>query len=1375
MHTPLPRWKAAIGALAGLCLGAPTYATIDVTGDQTICQSGNTITDTQVAINNTDIARVTGGDLTLTAGPSINLSDSGSYIQTGGNVDAAGEVQINRNVATGDVVFEIHGGKFNTAENTGVHLTMPYAANSNGGTTGTALVTGGELHLDRLSLSHVGGANSGTSYSFTQTGGKTVFRSMNLGTVTSPAAVSVEISGGEFLDDHQWHSSTVDQATFHVNGSGATTIDFTGNLTTTSNATLKFTIDSGGVTPIELNAGAGDSLAGTVDLDLSGAAPTNGATFTLFAADSGGDIYSGLSLDSADASDWSLQVNGNNLEAVYNGAPPPVTTMEVFATYRDQALKADGSTRHIYENTTRIGSRGSALENWVVVIPMELPNLNGGSIQSATLEVSFSGASTAADTNLDNIDLYGSTLYDYVGTVGDPQFFVDGENPTNPNATLLTDNILTHADVVADNFGWRVSADVSSYLSGFYASGAQPGAFVYFILTNDHAPTGGFQYIVYDTADGGNAPKLSLEVAGSQTVGTNYGTTSSITHNGVTWTFASPVTHGTFITGDYWVVGPVTITDISNSLNDPAYTPRAGQNGSMINPLSSGQDRSEQGYDDGIGSYNSALNVGRPGGNALSAGNPLTVPVDSTLISSVSWLYNSSSDFEPGTPSFNGGTGTPRPVTRAAGVLTVLESAPADYSFRPPYTGTDKTISHNLSDLDTSVLGSLAPVGSNVPDPAAVESQFAKPWIDHVFEYLGAFVHPSDHMENYGQHLAQDINEAALLLNMDYSQLSGSPDKQGLLIGFTQLGIDLAGIADNGGGWRANGGHGLGRKLPILMAGMLLDDQHMKDVGIWGQGDGLGNGGTEFQEFQNTFYVDQATIDLTQSGLNPNEGDWPSNHPSAAPGGQWEPDYRNVWDDDTQTVINEHTPYYQADLGLPEWGIRHSYRPKSDNGHLLANYRAINGSVYPGIALVVEILGANTLWNDDSFLDYADRYMDWTNGGNTSGNQLPQFVEDMWAAYRDDYGPVWPATGGGGAGTGQMLNVPVPADGKHYDSYAELEFVWPTNHGEGDVCLWKDDKHAALSITIDDNNVGDNSFWSSMSAQFGWKFTWFLIVHDSMWDVYNDVTGDNVGYAGDAYLDWKPMYDAGHDIQLHGSCGQLNSLSAQDYLTQSLLSLDHLESEIGNVISTYAYPCGDTGTNDEYKEALRGYLISARGTSGGSTPIHQCDFMETNSLGALKTYNGFLNATGVLRLEDKRNFDYSQWRGWGVMLYHNVDNAGTDEADIEAAFQAIKDNEHKYYVDTYTAVAQYAQQRLTATLTIDSVSTNEIRFTLVDEMNDQLFYQALTVKLRTNGWTGVSAMQDGLSVPAQLIQHEGNTYALVDAMPDGGQVIVSAQ
>src|ERR1700733_11159330 len=42
---------------------------------------------------------------------------------------------------------------------------------------------------------------------------------------------------------------------------------------------------------------------------------------------------------------------------------------------------------------------------------------------------------------------------------------------------------------------------------------------------------------------------------------------SSVTKDGITWTFSQPVPVGQFVTGDYYVIGPVTITTI-----DPAPT-----------------------------------------------------------------------------------------------------------------------------------------------------------------------------------------------------------------------------------------------------------------------------------------------------------------------------------------------------------------------------------------------------------------------------------------------------------------------------------------------------------------------------------------------------------------------------------------------------------------------------------------------------------------------------------------------------------------------------------------------------------------------------------------------------------------------------------
>lgn len=451
---------------------------------------------------------------------------------------------------------------------------------------------------------------------------------------------------------------------------------------------------------------------------------------------------------------------------------------------------------------------------------------------------------------------------------------------------------------------------------------------------------------------------------------------NTLTSRGITWTFSAPVQSGTFVTGDPWVIGPVQIVGITNDKNDPNFTPRKGQNGSMVNPLADRDlPRNQQGYDDGLTSYREELNAALPNGKPISPANPLKLPANSTLVSTTSWLYNSRSDAEPGTPGFNGGTKAPRPVTRSASVLTVVEQAPPPNSFRPPVAGNRKDRFYKLGDVKWERLKNLkAP--ANAPDADELIAMVQRPWIDHVFEYLGAMIHPSEHMPNYGRDMGNIIADATLLVNTDLTRNR----KQELTAYLIQYGIDSTGIADFGGGWRANGGHGLGRKWPILFAGILLDDAHMLNAGHW---DRTFNQGVEFQEDQNHFYVSEAEVKLTNSF-------------------DWNPDHRDV-------SGGKALPYTSEDIGMPEWGIRHAYRPEADNKHMNAVYRQINGGVTPGFALAAHIMGARTHWNHEAFFDYQDRFMAHPERSERGINAVGRFVSGMWERYRKDYPPIWSA------------------------------------------------------------------------------------------------------------------------------------------------------------------------------------------------------------------------------------------------------------------------------------------------------------------------------------------------------------------------------
>jgi hypothetical protein len=427
---------------------------------------------------------------------------------------------------------------------------------------------------------------------------------------------------------------------------------------------------------------------------------------------------------------------------------------------------------------------------------------------------------------------------------------------------------------------------------------------------------------------------------------------------GITWTFDKEYTVGQFANGDYWVIGPVTIVGIN-----PASVELNGRviNGSMINP--SPRLGQRQGYDGAMygrfakwGGYEPNLNVARPNNGDLSNSNPLVLQPGSSLVSAISVP-------RPGDPT----------VLQTAAILTILGNVPLEGSFRPPYSGTDKTVRFNKSQLDYSLLAHLKPVPGS-PSLSTVERTFERPWLDHVPNWPNSCLHPVDNMPVFGRELATEVGVGALMLNLNFT----NERKEKLFIRYVQLGIDLYGIVKDGGekNWISNGAHNSGRKLPILFAGLVLNDPNMKNIGRADIPD-YGPSHPEYVHFgedDQTFYVTQADVEATHSS-------------------QWNPDNR-----DTQKI-----PYEQEDIGLPEWGIIYATDPLRCNKFWNTAYRRVSCPSWGGFVLAAHIMGAKDLWNHDALFDFKDRYMQAT----PDWRQMSKFVEAMWDTYRKNYGPVW--------------------------------------------------------------------------------------------------------------------------------------------------------------------------------------------------------------------------------------------------------------------------------------------------------------------------------------------------------------------------------
>lgn len=397
---------------------------------------------------------------------------------------------------------------------------------------------------------------------------------------------------------------------------------------------------------------------------------------------------------------------------------------------------------------------------------------------------------------------------------------------------------------------------------------------------------------------------------------------------GTVWTFDQPVPCGRFANGDWWVVGPVKIiATVPRSQTDGGRV----RHGSMINPDPKAL---VQGYDSAMfgegarGRFDAAKNVGLE----ISRQKPLELQPGSTLVTTTS----------------NPLAGN-MPQLEACALLTCLAEAPPPNSFRPPYVGTDKRCRWRADRLDLSKLAQLETV-PGAPTIAELVERFERTWLDHVQGWTGRYLHPSQHMPDYGRDLADLVGQAALVLQLEHKAEAKRP----LAVHLVQLGIDLAGIVQNGGRFLADGGSGSGRKFPVLFAGTLLGDDELLRLA---------------REQKFAFAEDAQTFVVAET----------------SPG---------VWN-------GGHGGYGADDKGLPEWGNRHHDEPRLDSKSWTGDpyRRCCTVNAWHGYVLAARIMGLKAAWGHDPLFDYTDRYMQIEPRGSWTRSWNP-FAERMWDKHR---------------------------------------------------------------------------------------------------------------------------------------------------------------------------------------------------------------------------------------------------------------------------------------------------------------------------------------------------------------------------------------
>ena len=211
----------------------------------------------------------------------------------------------------------------------------------------------------------------------------------------------------------------------------------------------------------------------------------------------------------------------------------------------------------------------------------------------------------------------------------------------------------------------------------------------------------------------------------------------------------------------------------------------------------------------------------------------------------------------------------------------------------------------------------------------------------------------------------------------------------------------------------------------------------------------------------------------------------------------------------------------------------------------------------------------------------------------------------------------------------------------------------------------------------------------------------------------------------------------------------------------------------GNKVLTLAYPGGkDQDKLTDLNLAAKHYI----GCRGGASinRANQIDYVQTNSIGMLHVDEPtapWADMQALFQTRHKRRLSR-------LVLFAlppgQAGGAEQEEKHLAFVHQRVLSND--LWLGLFREVVEYGQERDTAHLEVKSVAADKIVLNLTDEMDDVRFDFPLTVKVCVEpSWKAMRAVQSGRTVAAKVLEHDGAAYALVQVVPDRGEVSLEWQ
>lgn len=291
------------------------------------------------------------------------------------------------------------------------------------------------------------------------------------------------------------------------------------------------------------------------------------------------------------------------------------------------------------------------------------------------------------------------------------------------------------------------------------------------------------------------------------------------------------------------------------------------------------------------------------------------------------------------------------------------------------------------------------------------------------------------------------------------------------------------------------------------------------------------------------------------------------------------------------------------------------------------------------------------------------------------------------------------------------------------------------------IAPWRDNKKAAVSITLDDALPGQFTYAVPLLKKYHLAATFFITPR----------------IAKEQNISWQTINEAaanGNEIANH----TLTHPHLQRISMDSLVhEVDGCNKLIDEKISkqkciTLAYPFGDGGNiNDSENmvmKAVQPYCIGARATRNNTLTYNTYNFAKVND-DYYRVNSDMITDSASIAAWPSQLDETIAAGGWYVPTYHGIENGWiiTPTAVFEKHLQELVKRQGSLWIAPFANVIKYHKERNCATVKLVKENTHSLIILLTDTLqNTQLWNEPLTINLRP-GHTIKSITQSGNNVP----------------------------